>query len=1060
MAALLGDQQMWKTYTALSTVAACVIAAASPVQAQTQDYNIPAGSLQSALDAYARQSGQQVIYRSDDIRAARSGGARGVMSADAALNAVLDRTGFTFRRDPSGAVAIVSADGAGEGDEAQEPTEVAEIIVTGSLIRNPGLQRSAPVTAIGEDDILLSNASTAEALLRDVPGVVPSVGSSFNQGNRGASFVNLRGLGNNRNLVLLDGARLAPAEIEGRFDLNNIPLALVRRTDVLTGGASTTYGADAVSGVVNFVMKPRMDGIEVSVTEQITDSGDGEVVRADLSGGADFAGGRGNVVLAGGYQSADAVYQGDRPYGATLYDSVTGQPSGSTVSVPAVFVIPGLGARQMDENGALVGLYAPYNANPLNLYQTGFERYNLYASGRYALTDSLELYGRGLWSRHSVDVIVAPGGAFATPVSVPLNNPYLPAAARDQLCSVAGLSAAGCLAAAAAQGPEDPAYRAVSATMSRRAVENGPRLPGAETTFQDYQLGLRGALTDSIDWDVFASYGESRNEVPATGYYRISRIQQSLLATRDGAGNPVCTDPSDGCVAVDWFGPEGSITEDMNAFLAGMAITEQETSLAQVNGRINGDTGLASPWAMNPVAFGLGVEYRRTEAAMMVDPVTRSGDISGAGGATPNVAGAYDVAEAFGELIVPVAADLPYLHDLTFEAGLRLSHYMIDAPGDPTFSTTTWKVGAGWAPSRDLRLRGTYARAVRAPNIAELFLPTTTTIGALQDDPCASLTDRGAPVEGRPVPTGALRDTCIAQGAPASQIGLIQQPTAGQANITTGGDVNLQPETSDSWTIGLVVTPSALPRFTLTVDYYNIEITDAISIPTTGDIVNGCFSAPGPANPACQLIERDPISGGLNGDQNVVAGIDLARSNLGRLATDGVDVTLTYGRDLGFADWTLGATANWTHGSTFQSTPGSVERDCVGVYEVNCTSLQPEFQWSIRNSLAFGDTFDVSLLWRRIDSMDSVAPLFSGEIPGLGHHDFNHIPAFDYFDLSGRLMLGERYMAQLTVHNLLDEEPPIVGGTIRAGGFNDGNTFPSTYDALGRRFALTVRVRF
>lgn len=1048
---------MFKCYAAMLATSACVVALSGPVQAQTRDYDIPSGNLKAALDLYTRQSGLQVIYRSEEVRIAQSPGVRGRLSAEAALEALLERTGFSFRRDASGAIAIVAAQEAA----VQTTTEVSDIVVTGSLIRNPGLARSAPVTGIGEDEILLKGANTAEQLLRDVPGVVPSVGSSFNQGNRGASFVNLRGLGNNRNLVLVDGARLAPAEIEGRFDLNNIPLSLIQRTDVLTGGASTTYGADAVSGVVNFVIKPRVTGIELSVSEQITDSGDGNVVRADLSGGSEFADGRGSFILAAGYQKADPVYQGDRLYGATAYDSVTGLPSGSTVAVPTVFVIPGLGARQMDDSGALVGLYAPYNANPLNLYQTGFERYNVFGSARYAISDTLELYGRGIWSQHSVDVIVAPGGAFSTPVSVPLNNPFLPDAARDQLCSVLGLSAAGCLAAASAGGPTDPAYRAVAATMSRRAVENGPRVPGAETTFQDYQIGLRGALTDSVDWDVFVSYGESRNAVPATGYYRISRVQQSLLATTDGAGNPVCVDPSNGCVPVDWFGPEGAITEEMNGFLRGVALTEQETSLAQINARINGDTPVTSPWATTPVAFGLGAEYRRTEAAMMVDPVTSSGDISGAGGATPDVSGAYDVAEAFGELIVPIAEDLPYLHDLTFEAGVRYSHYMIDAPGDPSFSTTTWKAGGGWAPIRDVRFRGNYARAVRAPNISELFLPTTTTIGALQDDPCANLTDRGAPVVGRPTPTGALLETCLAQGAPANQIGLIQQPTAGQANITTGGNLNLEPEISDSWTLGLVLTPVLLPRFSLTLDYYNIEVTDAISVPTTGDIVNGCFSAPSPTNPSCQLIERDPISGGLNGDQNIVSGIGLARSNLGRLATDGIDVTANYSRDLGFARWTLGATANWTHRSSFQSTPSSVERDCVGVYDVNCTSLQPEFQWSVRNGLSFGGGFDVSLLWRHIDSMDAVASLFSGEIPSLGGtYDFNRIEAFDYFDLSGRYTIADRYMVQLTVQNLLDSEPPIVGGTIRSGGFNDGNTFPSTYDALGRRFVLTARLAF
>lgn len=1017
----------------------------------------------------------------------RSGGVRGNMSADEALARILAGTGFRAQPGGSGAVAIVrghdrpvatlanaiapirvaqrnTADPSMEQvtliDQADsgENTASQDIVVTGSLIRNPNLQRSSPVNAISADQIQLKSSNTAEELLRDLPGLVPASGSAQNLGNAGASFVNLRGLGDNRNLVLVDGARLVPAELQGRFDLNNVPLGLIDRTDVLTGGASTTYGADAVSGVINFVTRSRFTGLELTLSEQITERGDGNVFRGDLVAGRKFGGGRGNIVLAAGYQKADPVYQGSRPIGLRQFDSLTGLPSGSTVTVPSTFSLPGAGTRQMTSEGTLAGIYAPFNFNPFNLYQTGFERYNLYGTARYEISDGLEVYGRGIWSRNTVDLVLAAGGAFSTPLQINLNNPYLPVGARNQFCASNGISAGDCLAAASASGPADPAYRSIASVMSRRTVESGLRFQSAETTFQDYQLGFRGAITESINWDVFGAYGESENASVGQNFARISRIRQSMLAMRDGVGNVVCVNQANGCVPVDWFGPEGSITSAMSGFLETTSEITQRTSLAQGNARIFGDMGWALPWAANPVSFALGGEFRRYRASQTVNEANRTFDISGGGG-LPEIDGTYNVWEAVGEVVAPIVHDRPFLHDLTLEAGIRYSSYSIAAPGNPSFQTTTWKVGGGWSPVSSLKFRGNYARAVRAPNIFELFEPQATGIGRLQDDPCASLTDRGTPVAGRPAPSGALREVCLAQGAPAAQIGFIQQPTAAQANVTTGGNLNLSPEESTSWTVGAVFTPSFLPRFSLTVDYYDIRVTGAISAPTTVDIVDGCFNSPNPSNPSCLLIRRDPITGGLNGDQNIVPGISLARSNLGRLAAQGVDVNASYQRDLGFARWTLNASGNWASKSSFQASPASVDRDCVGIFNVSCTSLRPEFQWSVRNTLTLGGQFDVSLLWRHIDAMRSPDRLFSGNIPELDRsYDFNSIPSYDYFDLSLRQAIGDAYTFQLTIQNLLDKGPPIVGGTVGAGGFNSGNTFPSTYDTLGRRFAATVKV--
>src|SRR4051794_24395643 len=289
-----------------------------------------------------------------------------------------------------------------------EPTSAQEIVITGTLIRNPNLVASAPVTVLGHDEIQLRQNNTAEDILRTIPGAAPSIGSQVNNGNGGSSYVNLRSLGSNRNIVLLDGVRIVPVDLLGRVDLNNIPLALVDRVDVLTGGASSTYGADAISGVVNFVTRNDFSGMELSVSDGITQRGDGNYLRGDLTIGANFDDGRGNAVIGLGYQEADPVFQGgDRPWSNLALDS--GDPgnlglAGSSRTVPTAFDVGGgVSRRQVDPTGTdIVAFYQPFNFNPYNAFQTPFQRYNLFSAGHYDITDHLTVYGRGMFSQNSV----------------------------------------------------------------------------------------------------------------------------------------------------------------------------------------------------------------------------------------------------------------------------------------------------------------------------------------------------------------------------------------------------------------------------------------------------------------------------------------------------------------------------------------------------------------------------------------------------------------------------------------------------------------------------------
>ncbi|TPG10795.1 TonB-dependent receptor [Sphingomonas oligophenolica] len=981
-------------------------------------------------------------------------------------------------------------------------SQQGDIIVTGTLVRDPNLVSSAPVATIGQGELQLRQTNVAEEVLRTIPGIVPSIGSNVNNGNGGAAFVNLRGLGSNRNLVLLDGARIAPAGLGGQVDLNNIPLALLERVDVLTGGASSTYGADAVSGVVNFITKQDFAGMEANVSEQITQRGDGNHLRADLTLGANFDDGRGNAVLSLGYQESDPVYFGgpDRPASDVTLESydrfyVAGQ--GSSTTTPAALDIGGGRKRQqISADGTdITPFYSAFNFNPYNVFQVPFTRYNMYGAAHYDVADHVTVYARGLFSDNTVKTIIAPSGVFGSSVTVPVSNPFISPAQRTYLCAnadtntaVAGnqtLTAAQCSAAALATSPTSPDYRTFTFGLRRRTTEVGPRISDYNTQIFDFRAGVRGDITSNIGFDVSGSYGRSRNTQAIQNYVLTSRVRQALLATN----TTTCLTNSNGCVPLNIFGANNSITPAMVDYISDDATTFVETTLGQARGVINGDLGFGSPFASQNINFAVGTEYRKYTAKQRSDVLAKTpGELGGAGGAAPDITGGFDVVEGFGELVVPLITDRPFFQSLTAEGGIRQSHYKIDTAGNPTFNTTTWKAGGSWQPVNDIKFRGNYQRAVRAPNVGELFSPVSTGLTNLGTDPCAGAA---------PVSNPNLRAVCIAQGAPVATIGTIQNPTAGQANVTGGGNPLLKPEVSNSYTFGAVVTPSFFRGFTATVDYYHIKVNGAVSSPTPADLIAACFGSSPTSPPAsaatskdCTVIRRNPNTGALDGDPATTQGLFGPSSNLGTIETAGIDLTAAYKMRLGSlfgeeAGLNLSFTGNWTEKSKFQATPTSINRDCVGFYSVNCGSIQPKFSFNQRTTLTMGKV-DVSLLWRYIHPVDFEPLQYAADVAAaqaspancpnyqtdsgdqisnggggcIVDSPFRHIGAKHYFDLSTRFAATENFEMTITVQNLFDLQPPTVGGDVGATTYNGGNTYPSTYDALGRRFAVGARLKF
>jgi outer membrane receptor protein involved in Fe transport len=605
------------------------------------------------------------------------------------------------------------------------------------------------------------------------------------------------------------------------------------------------------------------------------------------------------------------------------------------------------------------------------------------------------------------------------------------------------------------------------AAVFRRTVEVGPRVSDYTTTMFDARAGLRLGLTDTVELDLSGAHGESDLVQVQSGYVLRSRVQQALNATN----TTTCTNTANNCVPLNLFGGLGSITPAQVGFIEGRSTITIKNQLSQARALLTGDFGTSLPWATEALGFALGGEYRKYSYERLPDNLSAvAGELGGAGGAVPAFAGGFDVKEVYGELIAPIVADRPFFNELTLEAGARYSSYNVDAPGNPSFNTTTYKAGVTWEIVDALKLRGNYQRAVRAPNINELFAPSNVVLTNLAVDPCQGTS---------PVGNANLTAACINQGALASNIGKIPAPTAGQIQSTQGGNTNIQPEKADTFTVGLLLQPrDFVPGLTVALDYYNIKIKEAISRQTPNDAITACFGAtPGSitaaqaASPACTVIRRSPADSSLSGSPTNTPGVFLPLTNSGRYKTDGFDLTLNYLREFGEVGLNLNFVGNYTRSLKFQASPTGVNRECVGYYSVNCGptggQIQPKYSFQQRTTLSFG-AVDLSLLWRYIHKVryePGLTPIFSGTIFGAGPlvgrtENFNTIDAYHYFDLTTRVAVQENLDFVFGVQNMFDREPPITGSSIGATGANSGNTFPSTYDPLGRRFTASVRARF
>ncbi|MFK3651372.1 TonB-dependent receptor plug domain-containing protein [Lysobacter enzymogenes] len=925
---------------------------------------------------------------------------------------------------------------------AQDATTLDRIQVTGSRISIPGLTTNSPVMTVSKEEIARTQPVAAEDFLKIVPGAVPSIGPGTNNGANGGATVNLRGLGDNRTVVLMDGRRVVPFNLFGVVDTNVIPVALIDSVDLVTGGASAVYGADAVAGVVNFVLKRNFEGIEVNSSYGQSSKQDGDRRNTTVTMGMNLDEGRGNFVLSLGKTDNDPLLQGSRGFSEFNLDSTDGSQGGSGTSIPTK---AGSLGQINPATGRFDGIVTPFNYNPYNFNQTALDRWQATALGRYEINKHAEAYTQLLYTRSNVFSQIAPGGLFGGRFNLGIGNPLIPEPARQQLCQAFTVTGGPCAVGSAGT---------VSTTLNRRTTELGTRSTDFQNKVFQATLGVRGDITDNWRYDAYWSHGEADQLTVSAGFLSKARTQQALLSL-DGK---TCVDPTGGCVPLNLWGPEGSISKDSKKFLEVLTFATQRVEQEVWSGSINGDLGdnFKSPWADYPIGLAFGLEGRKLDARNQADAASRDpNEVQGSGGANPDVEGSFTLREAYVETIVPLISGKTGAQTLNFEAGYRHSQFK---SGQTDTDYGSYKYGLEWAPIESLRFRGMFQRATRAPNVNELFQPVVTGLDNTAVDPCqaSELAKHGGP-------NGPVGQLCVATGVPTAIINSadgVEPPSAGQANAFTGGNPILGPEKADTQTLGLVWQP--VEDLSITLDYWKIDIKDAITRPVLGDALFGCYDQRynptlSISHPMCQLMlgAREPNDGSLNGEAR---GPFLDRSNKGRITTSGWDLGVRYGIPLanewGRLDFSLDLTK--TDKYDYQGDPQVPKHDCVGVYGVSCNVIagivydyKSNFRavWSIKD-------FELGVNWRHLSSVDVE------EGPIEWFPAYTSIDSYDYFDLTMAYELPWNARINFTVNNIADKKPPVVGSNIGSTGFNSGNTFPQFYDTLGRYYTLGITMRF
>jgi outer membrane receptor protein involved in Fe transport len=830
-----------------------------------------------------------------------------------------------------------------------QATEVEEIVVTGSRIRVQDYVAANPVVSVTAESIERSGQTNLTEYLTEVPALAQSLtlqegADTSTPGLAGLNLLDLRGLGTTRTLVLVNGRRhVASSPGTASVDINAIPVALIERTEVLTGGASAVYGADGVSGVVNFILKDDFEGVDIRTQYGVSEAGGGENIFASVLFGDNFADGRGNVTLGLEYNKDDALKFADRDYTRTgnrfIFVNNPDDPEtfggAQTPNIPDLILANN--ARYIDttRGGSIYTNFAnastlsgvsflgdgsPFidgesaggfialggSGTPLDDFNDdllpGLERGTVSLTGRYDLTPGLRVFGEAKYTQSQTEFFAQPSYVYGLFTS--LDNPFIPAAARADALAPGGLGTFD---------GYDGFLPGPGVLVARDNFDLGTQ--NYDITRETWRgvIGLEGDLTDTISFEASYVYGRADQETVSKNVI----INDRFFAATDvivSGGQPVCRSnvtpgaiptgdlfgqfafpdaafgatftpgANSGCLPINLFG-EGQNSQAAIDWITGEYTSDATVEQHVVNAFVSGDTTGFYSLPAGPIGFVLGGEYRKefsdsrpSDIELLADSLEYPLTGVGRGSRTQ---GEFDVAEVFAEVSVPVLRDLPFARAVDVSAAYRYSDYSTSG------GTDTWNVNGRWEIDDTIALRGTVARAVRAPNIVNLFQGRQQTFGTFAD-PCSveNITEGENP--------GLRAENCridlLAAGVadPSSFINNSSEAVGGFIE----GNPLLQPESADTWTVGFVLTPQDIPGLSLSLDYYNIEIEDAIQAYTSQRIVNNCYDLPRP-NQFCDLIER----GTVGGNPGRITTFSQIPGNLASYETSGWDLNVAYRLD-------------------------------------------------------------------------------------------------------------------------------------------------------------------
>lgn len=972
------------------------------------------------------------------------------------------------------ATALLATPAAAQQAEAaltanrQNSGEVDEVVVTGSRIARKDYLANSPIVTVTQEDVRATGSANIETLINELPQFTPLGSASSNSPNvAGQAQVQLRGLGAIRTLVLLNGRRVVPSSASSVVDLNLLPTPLISSVETITGGASSTYGSDAVAGVLNFRLNEDFEGVQLDLQYGVSDRGDAASEAVSLTVGGDIADGRGNAVLSLGYSDRDSVlnaarefsrisgFAGTSPLGSTVFDAnnlqsaaavsgaVPGAARGNTFGFNnngTLFTYQG--ARDYISPGGLdyEGFRMPgplqqtdftYTTGDRNYMIIPQQRYNVYGAANYEIGPFAEVYADFLFSQYEAGNQLAPNPATGptTGFRIPASNPFIPAELRAVLAS-----------------RPNPAG---SFRLDKRFNELGPRRQNENYDVYQITTGLRGRLPVR-DWtyDAYLSYGRVDNGTTYTGYLSRSAVQRLLDAPDGGASicaggfNPFGENPlSPACIAYVSRVPKNTTTNDQRV----AEINLQGGVFDLPAGEVRAAVG-ATQREQN---------YDFVPDALLLASFTLNG-VTGpelAGNSGQPLSGSDKVREVYGEVLVPLLRDLPFVHSLETNLGYRVSKY------DTIGRVSSYKADLSWGIIEGLRVRGGVQRAVRAPSIGELYaaqnlsfpnigVPVSSAgVPQFSGDPCDI---RGAYRAPGAASATQVRALCLAQNVPGQVIDSFTFSNS-QVSGLTGGNPMLEEETADSFTVGATwQSPFSNPwlsRLSGSVDYYDITIKKVVGTLATTEQLRRCYNQNGTSNPTydpnnffCQLFSRDPNSGQITSTLETNA-------NLGTLKTTGIDFQLDWAvtlADIGGPEW--GTVALNVMGSKLQEwkrqdLPGGVFTDRKGTISNTFGLTLPE--WKFLSTLSWNyEPFSLGLRWR-----------YQGSVENFNNRQ-QVLDAVNYFDVNSSWKLNEMLTLRGGVNNLTDRQPRVYSPSIAA------NTDPSSYDLVGRRYFIGLTARF